>query len=60
MILDQLGEYSWAEWIIVKRQGRSKARLQATVKNLNRGLPEATLVFRMDGTGKRVEWTAIV
>jgi len=31
MILDQLGEYSWAEWIIVKRQGRSKARLQATL-----------------------------
>jgi len=30
-ILDQFGEYSWAEWTIGKRQGRPKARLEATL-----------------------------
>jgi hypothetical protein len=35
------------------------ARLQATVKNLHRGLPPGTLVFHMDGTGERVGWKAV-
>jgi hypothetical protein len=36
-----------------------KQRLRDTVKNLNRGLPRATIRFHTDGTGRRLVWEAL-
>jgi hypothetical protein len=37
-------------------QEDAKRRLHETIRNLNRGLPPATIYFRGDGTGQGVIW----
>lgn len=39
-----------------EREADAKARLQQTIKNLNRLLPEGSIRFRGDGTGQGVFW----